>query len=289
MNARAKKTQSLSHRTAIFSKLVRDYARGDVVAVSPHTGLSETIARMEAADASSAVVIGPGNRPLGILTEQDVTRRVVFRAAPEQPVEDMMTEGVMTIEANDYLYYAIARMRRTGLGHMPVIDDGGALVGILDLKDAIADASAELMAEIDTLSWEGSIDGLAQIKAAQVDLADHLLRENLEATEIQALLTHINNDIYRRAVDIAVADMAREGLGPPPVAFCVIVMGSGGRSENYIYPDQDNGFILADYAVMQALLHIKQFLHSTFNKTADRDTGPTANYFSNIFFVNLFF
>ena len=237
----------MSHRTAIFTKLVRDYARGDVVAVGRDTSLGETIARMAAAGRSSAVVTDADNRPLGILTEQDVTRRVVFRAAPEQSVEDVMTRRVMTIEEDDYLYYAVARMRRAGLRHMPVVDDHGALVGMLNLADAIAGASAELMAEIDTLSWEGSIDGLAQIKAAQVDIADHLLGEALPATEIQALLSHINNDIYRRAVDIAVAAMEKDGLGPPPVAFCVIVMGSGGRSENYIYPDQDNGFILADY------------------------------------------
>ena len=248
MNARAPQSRSLSHRTAIFSKLVRDYARDDVVAVTRHTSLSETIARMVETGRSSAVVTDDDRRPLGILTERDIAHRVVFRAAPEQSVADVMTEGVMTIAADDYLYYAVARMRRNRLRHMPVVDDGGVLVGMLNLADAIAEASAPLMAEIDTLSWEGSIDGLAQIKAAQVDLADHLMGESLPAVDIQALLSHINNDIYRRVVDRAVAAMESDGLGPPPVNFCVIVMGSGGRSENYIYPDQDNGFILEDYA-----------------------------------------
>jgi len=41
--------------------------------------------------------------------------------------------------------------------------------------------------------------------------------------------------------------MSDEGLGEPPVEFSVIVMGSGGRGENFLYPDQDNGFILGDY------------------------------------------
>ena len=237
----------MSHRTAIFSKLVSDYARIDVVAVGPDTPLRACMARMIEADASSVVVIDGDKHPIGILTEQDVARRVVFRADAEQPVADVMTSDVMTIVSDDYLYFAVARMRRADLRHMPVIDDDGALVGMLDLADAMADASAELMAEIDILTWEGSLDGLAQIKAAQVDLADHLMGDNLPATDIQALLSHINNDIYRRAVDIAIAAMQQDGRGPPPVEFCVIVMGSGGRSENYIYPDQDNGFILADY------------------------------------------
>jgi signal-transduction protein with cAMP-binding, CBS, and nucleotidyltransferase domain len=41
--------------------------------------------------------------------------------------------------------------------------------------------------------------------------------------------------------------MADSGWGPPPVRFDVVVMGSGGRGENFLHPDQDNGFILEDY------------------------------------------
>ncbi len=86
------------------------------------------------------------------------------------------------------------------------------MAGILDLSEALADTSAKLMDEIDTLTWEDSIDGLVEVKAAQVDLADHMLREGLAATEIQGLLTHINNDVYRRVVNLTLAGMESDGL-----------------------------------------------------------------------------
>ena len=41
--------------------------------------------------------------------------------------------------------------------------------------------------------------------------------------------------------------MRAEDGGEPPVAFARIVMGSGGRGESFLFPDQDNGFILDDY------------------------------------------
>ncbi len=41
--------------------------------------------------------------------------------------------------------------------------------------------------------------------------------------------------------------MEEEGWGKPPVRFCAIVMGSGGRGESFLFPDQDNGYILEDY------------------------------------------
>jgi signal-transduction protein with cAMP-binding, CBS, and nucleotidyltransferase domain len=48
-------------------------------------------------------------------------------------------------------------------------------------------------------------------------------------------------------LESAIAEMADEGWGAPPVPFTLLIMGSGGRGESFLYPDQDNGFILADY------------------------------------------
>ncbi|NQU61299.1 MAG: CBS domain-containing protein [Rhodospirillales bacterium] len=234
-------------RTAIFSKLVRDFTRRVPLSVPAGTPLADAVGLMAEKDASSATVVDAESRPVGIITEQDITRRAAFQVDGATPVDNAMTAPPMTIREDEYLYFAIARMRRQNLRHMPVVDAGGALTGMLNLADAIAAASQTLMVQIDTLTQEDSVDGLIRIKAAQVELAEQLLGDNLPATEIQALLTHINNDIYRRVVDLNLAAMDAEGLGAPPVDFSVIVMGSGGRGENFLFPDQDNGMILEDY------------------------------------------
>ena len=237
----------MQSQTAIFSKLVKDFMRRVPLAVDAGVACARVIERLAQEDASSATVTDGQGRPLGIVTEQDITRRVAFQALPGTPVDDVMTAPVMTIPSDEYLYYAIARMRRHGLRHMPVVDGAGGLVGMLDLHDALAIAAERLVGQIDILTRDDSVDGLKQIKAAQVELAAQLLEDNLPAPEIQALLTHVNRDIYSRLVDLALSAMDADGYGPPPVDFCVVVMGSGGRGENFLYPDQDNGFILADY------------------------------------------
>lgn len=88
---------------------------------------------------------------------------------------------------------------------------------------------------------------MREIKAAQVEVAAALFRDRVPAPEIQQLLTGINRDIHRRVIDLCLAAMADDGLGAPPVAFSMIVMGSTGRGESFLHPDQDNGFILDDY------------------------------------------
>lgn len=234
-------------QTAIFSKLVSDFMRQAPLALVATSTVSEAIRAMSAAAVSSVIVTDPQGLVVGIVTEQDITRRVAFQLGPETPLDQVMTAPVLFIAATDYLFRAIARMRRYGLKHMPVVDQDGRPLGMIDLHDAMAVSNEKMMAQIDQLTHKGSIEGLRKVKQAQVDLARDLLDDNLPASEVQTLLTDINNLIYRRVIGACLKDMEAEGLGAPPVKFAAIVFGSGGRGENYLFPDQDNGFIIADY------------------------------------------
>jgi signal-transduction protein with cAMP-binding, CBS, and nucleotidyltransferase domain len=130
---------------------------------------------------------------------------------------------------------------------MPVVDAAGALAGMLYLDHALAAANAGLVEQIDRLTHETTLAGLREVKAAQVELAAALFADRVPAPEIQQLISDINNDLHRRVLRLALEDMAAAGWGAAPVEFAAIVMGSGGRGESYLFPDQDNGLILADY------------------------------------------
>ncbi len=236
-----------NRQTAIFTRRVRDHMRPAPVVVSPETSTRQVISLMSDRGATAALIVGENNRVLGILTEQDVVRRITFRASDNTPIQDLMTRPVRTVVDDDFLYYAISLMRRGGLRHLPVVDPTGAVAGMVHLDDAVGVASESRLGQIDRLTGETTLEGLQDVKKAQIDLADELFAENLPVPEIQSVLTHLNNDLYRRVLEGNLREMAESGWGDPPVSFCVIVMGSGGRGESYLYPDQDNGFILDDY------------------------------------------
>jgi CBS domain-containing protein len=217
------------------------------VVVAGDLAASEVVARMVEAAASAAVVLDGEQRLAGILTEQDVTRKIAGQAVADQPVTTLMTRPVTTVAVDQPLYQAIGVMRREGLRHMPVVDATGALAGMLYLHDALAVANGGLVEHIDRLTHESTLDGLREVKAAQVELAADLFADRVPAPEIQSLISAINNDIYRRVLTLNLDAMEAAGWGRPALAFSAIVMGSGGRSESYLFPDQDNGFILADY------------------------------------------
>jgi len=237
----------MSTGTAIFFMRVSEHANGSPARVSPDTPLRDIVGLMATEKCTAVNIVDNQDRPIGIITEQDIVRRVTFNADQDQPALDIMSAPVRTIGDDDALFIGIARMRRLGHRHMPVVDNDGRLCGILDLHETMVRASGDLVSRIDKLTRDDSIDGLREIKAAQVEVAAELLADNIPPREVQALLTHINNDIYRSLLRRNLATMATEGLGDPPVVFTMIIMGSGGRGENYLYPDQDYGFILADY------------------------------------------
>ena len=90
--------------------------------------------------------------------------------------------------------------------------------------------------------------------------------------EIQALITDINQGIHQRILETQLAAMKDAGWGEPPVLFTLLVMGSGGRGENFLFPDQDNGFILDDYPDAKHTAIDAFFIELAERMTRDLDT-----------------
>lgn len=205
----------------------------------PDAPLREAVAALAEARASCVLAVDGGGHPVGILTEQDVTRRVAFRLPPEAPLSAAMTSPLVACRDDEGLWRAVALLRAHRLRHLPVLGADGRPVGVLHRAETLAAASGRLLEHLDALAEQDQ----GAVKRAQAGVAAALLNEGLAAVEVVALVSEINLDLHRRAVAEALA--ARPT--PPPVAFTLLVMGSAGRGESLLRPDQDNGLILADY------------------------------------------
>jgi CBS domain-containing protein len=236
-------------QTAVFTRLVRDHMGPPPLLVAASDSCRVVVQQLRDARASQAIVSDGQGRALGIVTEQDVTRRIACSGNDDASIESVMSSPVVSIRATDFLYHAIAWMHKHALRHMPVVDDAEKIVGVLQLHQAMAVAAAPMMRHIAQLSNDDDLRGMKATKDAQMQVALDLMDDALPAPQIQALLGRINNDLYRSVLRFCLDEMEESSMGGPPVAFDVVVMGSGGRAESFLRPDQDNGFVIADYPI----------------------------------------
>ncbi|RLM57621.1 CBS domain-containing protein [Halobellus sp. Atlit-31R] len=126
---------------------VDDLARNDVVTADPETPVTELAATMDDENVGS-VVITNGERPVGIVTDRDLTVRVLGTDTDPngQTAADVMTEEPHTLDRNAGFYEAATLMRDNGIRRVPICD-GDALVGIItadDLSELLADEEQRL-------------------------------------------------------------------------------------------------------------------------------------------------
>ncbi|MBT7760751.1 MAG: CBS domain-containing protein, partial [Rhodospirillaceae bacterium] len=234
-------------RAMAFRRLAGEHMLAAPPTLPLGSSVGEAVALLAEATADCVVAVDANNIPRGVLTEQDVVRKVAFRLDAGSPLDTIMSQPVRVIRAEDLMFHAVARMRRAGLHHMPVVDARDQLVGMLTLDSTLVTINSQLVEQIENLTQPETPDGMTQVRAAQLLVAEQLMADQVPTPDIQALVSHINNDVYRRLTRHCIRAMGYAGHGPPPRDFCLIVMGSGGRQESYLNPDQDNGLIIADY------------------------------------------
>lgn len=147
---------------------------------------------------------------------------------------------------------ALLRSAKTGPAPTVAADDAPASAsnevgGDLHNRLRRYEAGRRLLRLFDDIEASDATLPQAEIQFAKVFLAAEMLGDERPAPDVQWVLTDVNNEIYIRIISSACDQMAEAGWGDLPVPLGVIVMGSGGRGENYLFSDQDNGFILGDY------------------------------------------
>ena len=116
--------------------------RPEFVEVAPEDTLGEVAERMTATNVG-AVVVKDFGRLIGILTERDLLRAMAARVhSSEARVRQWMTEEPLTAAAGTEAGDAAKIMLDHGFRHLPVVDDDGAVVGVVSLRRVVAAARA---------------------------------------------------------------------------------------------------------------------------------------------------
>ena len=106
-----------------------------------------SVTKTLASKRGDAAIITDSNGGLaGIITDTDVTRRVVAKQLPAKSthVSNVMTANPTCVSMNHSAMDALVTMVENRFRHLPVTDDSGAVVGVLDIAKCLNDAISKL-------------------------------------------------------------------------------------------------------------------------------------------------
>jgi CBS domain-containing protein len=136
---------------------VSDLMNSPTVTVGPGDTVQQTAACLQAHNVGCVLVTVDGV-PLGIVTDRDLAVRVLAPGLdPQSPVSLVMTEPVVTIDAEADLAEAYRAFRRSGMRRLPVVSRQ-RLVGLLAVDDLFLDVFQRYADLLGPVSWSALRD-----------------------------------------------------------------------------------------------------------------------------------
>lgn len=180
-------------------------------------------------------------RLAGILTDRDFCTRVLADGvSPQAPVSEVMSHDPITIQSDESVYEAMLCMLRNNVQHLPVLHRRHP-VGVLNLSDIVRYETHSSLYLVNNIFHQTDVTQLAALSGEVRTAFARLVKDGANSEIVGQALATIGRSFARRLLELGEAE-----LGPPPVPYCFMVLGSMARGEPTITADQDNALILDD-------------------------------------------
>lgn len=112
---------------------VRDVMSTSVQSCSNQDNLSAVASKMQALNIGSMPVV-ENNQVVGMVTDRDMVVRGLTNGAPNDSIQSVMSNNVITVSSSASLEEAAQLMSQHQVRRLPVVDNGN-LVGMVSLGD----------------------------------------------------------------------------------------------------------------------------------------------------------
>jgi CBS domain-containing protein len=123
--------------------------------------------------------------------------------------------------------------------HHLVVKSQSRLLGVISSHDIMLLQGRSPVSVFREIASRTTIAGLYPLHDSITPVVRTLVQRGAKAGNITRMIAILNDQIISRLLEL----MLRE-LGPPPVKFCLLLMGSEGRREQTFATDQDNALVI---------------------------------------------
>lgn len=120
---------------------------------APDADLRLVLHRLSALGIGALVVSPDGRAVVGTISERDIVRALNKHGADmlDMQAKEVMSRRVPTCSPDDLLQHVMEEMTRSRHRHIPVVDDEGALCGIVSIGDLVKHRLEEMELETSVL------------------------------------------------------------------------------------------------------------------------------------------
>jgi CBS domain-containing protein len=239
-SALSRRRRSSQPMTARVTRLI---SREPVTA--PISVRLQEAARIMTEEGVSALLLmdesGDGSRLSGIITDRDLRTRALSEALPsETPVSDIMTDSLITTSSNSFIFEAMLTMLHNNVHHLPVME-GDVIRGVIALSDIVKHESQSSLYLVSSIYQQQDVKGLKRLSKEVPSTFVRMVYEDANSHMIGSAMAGIGRSFSQRLLELG-----EEKLGPPPVPYCFMALGSMARDEQLVVTDQDNAMVLDD-------------------------------------------
>ena len=206
----------------------------------------QSVAKMMAEEnVSAALITDPdmedeqGGSFVGIITEKDLCAKVIAEGVDiNNPVSEVMSNELISLDHNAYIFEAMLLMLRYNVHHLPILKNKQP-IGLLEVADIIRYESQNSLLFVSSIFQQHTIEDLVLLSPQLKDCFVRMVNEDANSHMIGRAMSEIGRSFKQRLLELA-----EEKLGPPPIPYCFLALGSMARDEQLIVTDQDNAIIL---------------------------------------------
>jgi len=230
---------------SLTTSKVKTLLSGEPVMLPTTTTIQNVAKIMSEENVSAAIINDPnladegGNSFVGIITERDLCAKVIAKGldVDTQVVEVMSTE-LISLDHNAYIFEAMLLMLRYNVHHLPILKNKQP-IGMIEVSDIIRYESQNSLLFVSSIFQQNSIEDLIMLSNQLKDCFVRMINEDANSHMVGRAMSEIGRSFKQRLIELA-----EEKLGPPPIPYCFLALGSMARDEQLIVTDQDNAIIL---------------------------------------------
>ncbi|MBK8879850.1 MAG: cache domain-containing protein [Haliscomenobacter sp.] len=204
--------------------------------------ISDVLKSLSKSESGSVLLAKNGTDVLGIITHTDVQKRVYeLELRLDNPAYMIMSSPVIYISENIPVADALRISESKNIHHLVVRNTSMEIKGVLRMEDIYREALGSGYSFDTAIQNAETADDLRKRYIDFRNFINPMVKSEVSARIITRSTTSFSDALAQKIIQMAIDE-----VGPPPVDFSFICLGSEGREEETLLTDQDNAIIYED-------------------------------------------